>query len=124
MDSLKPLVNWDLSPDNVMVGDDGRWWVLDWDGLAIGNPAEDYASLFWPFFFAGVMDRRALLDDEWDSALSTRLDLHLRAITLDHIIDPLADWVECDVEEWKQQVRDRKETEHEECFEFYRNRWS
>src|SRR5262249_33996382 len=33
--------HWDLWPDNVLVGRGGAWWVLDWDGLATGDEAED-----------------------------------------------------------------------------------
>ena len=40
----------DLWPDNVLVGAVGRPWVLDWDGLAVGDAAEDLATLVWPFF--------------------------------------------------------------------------
>jgi hypothetical protein len=29
------------------------------------------------------------------------MDLHLRAIALDYLIDVLADWADCDVPEWR-----------------------
>jgi hypothetical protein len=51
------------------------------------------------------------------------VDLHLRAITLDYLIDVLADWAECDVPEWREEVRRRKAAEHLEYFDGYRARW-
>jgi hypothetical protein len=87
------------------VGNRGAWWVLD------------YASLVWPFVFPGTANWRDLLSQEWDVAFSERMDLPLRAITLDHVIDP------CDVEEWKERVRERKEAGHQEALELYRKIW-
>ena len=46
-----------------------------------------------------------------------------RAITLDYVIDVLADWAQCDVPEWREQVRHRKETEHHGYYDWYRGRW-
>jgi hypothetical protein len=104
--------HWDLWPDNVLVGADGRPWLLDWDGLAVGDKAEDLATLAWPFVHATGKDWRELLDGEKDGPLAARVDLHLRAIALDYLIDVLADWADCDVPEWRDEVRRRKEEEH------------
>src|SRR5262249_10132083 len=112
----------DLWPDNVLIGDDGRPWVLDWDGLAVGDEAEDLATLVWPLVHAGDRDWHDLRGDERDAALGARMDLHLRAIALDYLIDVLADWAECDVPEWRDEVR-RKEDEHRRYLDWYLGRW-
>jgi hypothetical protein len=51
------------------------------------------------------------------------MDQHLRAIALDHLIDGLADWAECDVPEWRDEVRRRKEEEHHRYLDWYLGRW-
>jgi hypothetical protein len=79
--------------------DDGRWWVLDWDGLSVGDEAEDLATLVWPFVHSTGQDWRRLLADEGDEQFSSRMDLHVRALALDYLIDVLVDWAECDVPE-------------------------
>jgi hypothetical protein len=115
--------HWDLWPNNVLVGRGGRWWVLDWDGLAVGDEAEDHATLAWPFVLAQGKDWRELFAAEGDGRFATRMDLHLRAITLDYVIDVLADWAECDVPEWRDEVRRQKEEEHHRYLDWYRGRW-
>ena len=115
--------HWDLWPDNVMVDADGRWWVLDWDGLAVGDEAEDLATLVWPFVRAGGRDWRELIGGRTDGPFADRMDRHLRAITLDYVIDVLADWAECDVPEWQDEVRRQKAAEHLEYYDWYRDRW-
>jgi thiamine kinase-like enzyme len=117
--------HWDLWPDNVLIGADGRSWVLDWDGLAVGDEAEDLATLVWPFVHATGQDWRELLGGarERDGPFAARMDLHLRAIALDYLIDVLADWADCDVPQWRDEVRRRKEEEHRRYFDWYRSRW-
>jgi hypothetical protein len=111
--------HWDLWPDNVLVGADGRWWVLDWDCLAVGDQAEGLATLVWPFAHATGRDWRDLLGAEWDGPFAACMDLHLRAVALDYLIDVLADWAECDVPEWRDEVRRRKEEEHHRYLDRY-----
>ena len=113
----------DLWPNNVLVRADGRWWVLDWDGLSVGDEAEDLATLVWPFVHSTGQDWRGLLSDEGDERFSARMDLHVRAIALDYLIDVLADWAECDVPEWRDEVRRRKEEEHRQYLDWYLSRW-
>jgi hypothetical protein len=115
--------HWDLWPNNVMVNRAGRWWVLDWDSLAVGDEAEDLATLAWPFFYAQGQDWRDRLGEERNGPFAARMDFHLRAITLDYAIDVLADWAECDVPEWREQVCPIKEVEHHRYFDWYRSRW-
>jgi thiamine kinase-like enzyme len=115
--------HWDLWPNNVLLEADGRWWVLDWDSLAVGDEAEDFATLAWPFVHSQGKHWRDLLGGGGEGAFAARMDLHLRAIALDYLIDVLADWAECDVPEWREAVRRRKESEHHRYFDWYRSRW-
>jgi thiamine kinase-like enzyme len=115
--------HWDLWPNNVLVGTDGCPWVLDWDGLAVGDPAEDLATLVWPFVQSKGTDWRDLLGFEGDGPFAARMDLHVRAIALDYLIDVLADWADCDVPEWRGEVRRRKEEEHRRYLDWYLSRW-
>jgi thiamine kinase-like enzyme len=118
------LCHWDLWPNNVLVDVRGVWWVLDWDGLAVGDPAEDVATLVWPLIYRTNTDwQNWVRGDEYDADTARRIDLHLRAISLDYVIDVLADWVECDVPEWQAEVRVQKELEHHAYLEWYRARW-
>jgi hypothetical protein len=113
----------DLWPGNVLVGADGRWWVLDGNGLAVGDEAEDLATLAWPFVDSEGRDWRDLLGAEGDRSFATRMDLHLRALASDSLIDVLADWSECDVPEWRGAVRRREEEEHRRYLDWYLGRW-
>jgi thiamine kinase-like enzyme len=113
----------DLWQDNVMLDKTGGWWILDWDGLAVGDPAEDYATLLWPLVHRDGTDWRDVLGTNVDEAFEARIEFHLRAITLDYVVDPLADWVECDVPEWMDDVRARKQREHVECLDLYQRKW-
>jgi hypothetical protein len=115
--------HWDLWPNNVMIDRASNWWVLDGDGLAVDDEAEDLATLAWPFFQAEGQDWRDLFGGEGDGSFASRMDLHLRAITLDYVIDVLADWAECDVPEWRESVCPIKEEEHHWYLEWYRSRW-
>lgn len=114
--------HWDLWQGNVMVEPEGRWWVLDWDDLAIGDPAEDYATLAWPVLAKTGGDWRGLFPAPADGPLAARVDLHLRAITLDYAIDVLADWAECGPE-YRDEVRPIKEAQHERFWDLYRARY-
>ena len=115
--------HWDLWQNNVMVAESGEWWVLDWDSLAVGDEAEDFATLVWPLLFGTNRDWREWLSKPETGPPSTRMDLHIQAIALDYVIDILADWAECDVPEWRDEVRTRKESEHHQFFDWYRSRW-
>jgi len=119
--TLSPC-HWDLWANNVLVGADGAWWVLDWDGLAVGDEAEDLATLVWVNVFELNQDWREVLGER-DAAMSARIDLHLRAIMLDWTIDVLADWVDCAATPWADQVRVRNEAMHLKHMEWYQRRW-
>ena len=115
--------HWDLWPDNVMVAEGGEWWLLDWDGLRVGDEAEDYATVIWPILKGNWQRWREILPQPVDAAFAARMEFHVRAITLDYAIDPLADWVDCDVPEWRDEVRARKQREHCTYLEMYRTAW-
>ena len=72
---------------------------------------------------AGGRGWRELIGGRTDGPFADRMDRHLRAITLDDVIDVLADWAECDVPEWQDEVRRRKAAEHQEHYDWYRERW-
>ena len=122
-DIARATCHWDLWPDNVLVGGGDRFWVIDWDSLAVGDEAEDFATVVWPFVYRHDIDWRDLIGAEKDSSFLARMELHLQAITLDYVIDVLADWAECDVPEWQEQVRERKEAEHAQYLAWYLSRW-
>ncbi len=75
----------------------------------------------WPFVQATGEDWRDLLGDEGDGPFAARMDLHLRAIALDYLIDVLADWAECDVPEWRDEVQ--RTEEHHRYLDWYLGRW-
>ena len=91
--------------------------------MAAGDEAEDYATLVWPFVYREGKDWREFLAEGSDGRFAARMDLHLRATTLDYVIDVLADWADCDVPEWQEEVRRRKEAEHAQYLDWYRSRW-
>ncbi|MBA2707373.1 MAG: phosphotransferase [Gemmatimonadaceae bacterium] len=115
--------HWDLWTDNILVGDNGAWWVLDWDGLAIGDEAQDLATAVWPHVFERKRDWRELFRSERDPKFAARMDLHLRAIMLDWTVDVLADWVDCEQSPWREQVRARNQQVHLRHIDWYRQRW-
>ena len=41
-------VHGDLWQDNILVADDGRIRIIDWDDLALGDPALEFAVLLEP----------------------------------------------------------------------------
>jgi aminoglycoside phosphotransferase (APT) family kinase protein len=85
----------DLWLNNLLLATADRWFILDWDGLALGDPVLDWAMLFGP----SRTDVRSRAEQvhaavSLDSAERDRLDLYARASVLDWIIDPLSDWVQ------------------------------
>lgn len=104
-----------------LVTDQKRWFLLDWDDLALGDPALDYAMLL----------RNALSQNKrlpWQDFLGARdiyfaqrMELYLRAGLLDQVIDVLADYVECAVApEHRERVQEQKRREHVEALSRYR----
>ncbi len=52
------LIHCDLGPEHILVDQDGLSGVIDWEDAAIGDPAIDFAGLYWmndPAGFARVL---------------------------------------------------------------------
>jgi hypothetical protein len=116
----------DLWLNNLLVTPAGDWFVLDWDGLALGDPALDWGMLFGPSRsdLRTVMDRRLPPGITSDPAVDERLAVYARASLLDWIIDPLADWIDAgEAPEHIAEVRPEKERIHRAALEMYRQRY-
>ncbi len=112
----------DLGPNNVLVTDDGRLFVIDWDDLELGDPALDYAIVLCDLWYTGALREEemfAMLPD--DPTLRERFKVCQRAFVLDRVIDPLADWVVAEFSpEHVAEVRAEKERVHKEALIRYR----
>jgi fructosamine-3-kinase len=89
-------VHGDLWLNNVLIDRTGRWYLLDWDGLALSDPVIDWTMLFGPTREDPcaaspdlVLSHVPMSGDE-----QSRLDVYLQASQLDWVLDPLADWVQ------------------------------
>lgn len=113
----------DLWASNILVSGDGAWSVIDWDDLALGDPALEYGILLGPLWRDGGYsqeDLERLLPP--DPALRERFRVCLRAFLLDQIIDSLADWVESAfAPEHQAEVRAEKERKHSAALALYRS---
>jgi len=119
-------VHGDLWPNNLLVAQDGEWFVLDWDDLALGDPAIDWAMLFGPTMDdpGRVADRTLATAVTADPALRERLAAYARASLLDWIIDPLADWIDAaDAGDRVAEVRAEKARIHRAALAAYRHRY-
>jgi aminoglycoside phosphotransferase (APT) family kinase protein len=121
-DQARSAIHGDLWLDNLLVDGDGHCWLLDWDDLAVGDPAADWAMLLGPT----ADDLTPLrLDDvpegvAMDAAMHERLRLYARASLLDWVIDPLADYLDADAApEHAESVREEKRRVHEAALERY-----
>ena len=112
-------VHADLHENNVLVTTDS-WFVLDWDDLALGDPAIDFAVLVWPIVFESG-DWKDLPLAGTDIEIRKRLNVCFRAQLLDEVIDPLADYVAAGVVPSKQaEVQLVKRQQHERALKRYR----
>jgi aminoglycoside phosphotransferase (APT) family kinase protein len=110
-------VHGDLHEGNILVTAN-EWFVVDWDDLSLGDPAVEFAVLFWPLMYKGL-DWRTLLTA--DDSFTERIELCLRAQLLDEVIDTVADYVEAGIVPSKQvETRLAKKLRHEEALEKYR----
>jgi len=116
-------VHGDLWLSNILVSQNEQWTIIDWDDLALGDPALEYAILLGPLWQDGgrpVEELASLLPP--DAALHERFGLCLRAYLLDQVIDTLADWVEADfAPEHKAFVQREKENRHKTALTLYWN---
>ncbi len=116
-------VHGDLWSSNILVREDGQWTVIDWDDLALGDPALEYGILLGPLWRSGGYspeDLERLLPPE--PALRERFRVCLRAFLLDLVIDSLADWVESDfAPEHQAFARAEQEQKHKAALALYRD---
>jgi aminoglycoside phosphotransferase (APT) family kinase protein len=103
----------DLWVNNLISQPDGRLRIIDWDGLALGDPMMDWATLFGPapgsFRIAEPAD---LPGGGFSSPERERLRLLSRASLLDWVIDSLADWVEVPESSSMGDLREAKRAVH------------
>jgi thiamine kinase-like enzyme len=118
-------IHGDLWPNNVLVSPRGDWHLLDWDDLRLGDPLLDMAKLLDNGSSADPSPPDpSLIDDAGDQAHRDRLDLYARAILLDSVIDPLADYVDADqFPDRAAEVRAVKRREHLTALTRYRERY-
>jgi hypothetical protein len=115
-------VHGDLHEHNVLVTLD-EWFVVDWDDLALGDPALDFAVLVWPVVLQGG-GWNDLFTPDIDDNFRKRIEVCLRAQLLDEVIDPLADYVAAGVvPSQRAEVQRVKKQQHEEALERYRATW-
>lgn len=112
-------VHGDLNEGNLLVTPH-EWFVVDWDDLALGDPAVDFAVLLWPMVYQGGKWSKFSIT-ELESGFRKRIDICLRAQLLDEVIDPLADYVAAGAVPAKQaEVQLVKRRGHEQALELYR----
>jgi thiamine kinase-like enzyme len=115
-------VHGDLNEENVLVTHNS-WFVVDWDDLALGDPAVDFAVLLWPMVWQG-RDWRDFSLPATGNGFVERIQVCFRAQLLDEVIDPLADYVEAGaVPSQQAAVQVVKRKHHEEALERYRTIW-
>ena len=119
-------VHGDLWLNNVMVDHAGHWYVLDWDGLRLGDPVIDWTMLFGPSRAQpqAATEEVVLSHDALNGAERQRLTLYAQASQLDWVLDPLADWVQGSREaEHGARVRTANERIHHEALQAYAVRY-
>jgi aminoglycoside phosphotransferase (APT) family kinase protein len=78
-------VHGDLWAGNILVVG-SRFFIVDWDDLAVGDPLKDYVDL--------TQGAHVEVPGEGNAAAAERLALWRRARLLLELVDPLADWSE------------------------------
>lgn len=116
----------DLWIENLLVTPGGEWFLLDWDGLALGDPALDWGMLFGPTRTdpRTAMDRALPPGITSDAAVRERLAIYARASLLDWTLDPISDWIDAgEAPEHIDEVRAEKERIHRAALATYRQRY-
>ena len=116
----------DLWLNNLLVSPGGAWYVLDWDDLALGDPALDWCMLFGPARgdLRTAAERTLPPAITADAAVRERLALYARASLLDWVIDPLSDWIGAtEAPEHLDEVRAEKERIHRTALAAYQARY-
>ena len=119
--AARAVVHWDLWWNNVLVGPAGRWTILDWDDVGLGDPALDFATAVFPLTCGPAARRwQDFPIPAGDEAFAARMALYRRAQVLDWVIDVLADWIDCrEAPAVVAEVRARKQAEHEHFLRQY-----
>jgi streptomycin 6-kinase len=116
----------DLWIENLLVTPGGEWFLLDWDGLTLGDPALDWGMLFGPTRTdpRTAADRALPPTITSDPAVRERLSIYARASLLDWTLDPLSDWIDAgEAPEHVAEVRAEKERIHRTALDAYRRRY-
>ena len=107
-------VHGDLWNDNTLVADDGQWRIVDWDDIALGDPALEFAVLLEPMLEQNPeASLKDLLPYTPDAGFSRRLEVCRRAQRLYRAIESLADYIEAEaLGDRADRVREENETLH------------
>jgi thiamine kinase-like enzyme len=112
-------VHGDLHEGNVIVTATD-WFIVDWDDLALGDPALELAILVWPLVWKG-QSWQGFVAGATDQRVAERMEVCFRAQLLDEVIDTVADYVEAEtVPSRKTEVQLAKKLRHEEALHRYR----
>jgi molecular chaperone HtpG len=117
-------IHGDLSPRNLLVTEkDQAWYLVDWDGLALGDPALDWATLFGPSpeSLDVAIQRQLPPPVTTDPGVRARLPLHARASLLDLVIGAVWDW--SDTPYYLTKARSDFEAVHRGALTAYRARY-
>ena len=115
----------DLWNDNILVADDGRWRIVDWDDIALGDPALEFAVLLEPTLERNPeASLKDLLPYLPDAGFSRRLEMCLRAQRLYSAIETLASYIEAEaLGDSADRVREENETLHRVALRSYKRRY-
>jgi thiamine kinase-like enzyme len=112
-------VHGDLNEGNVLVAVKD-WFIVDWDDLALGDPAVEFAIVVWPLVYRAGKRWQDFLAAATGGGFAERIEICLRAQLLDEVIDTLADYVQAHVVPSEQsRVQQIKGAQHEEALRRY-----
>jgi hypothetical protein len=103
--------------ENLLVTPKG-WYVMDWDDLRLGDPALDFATLFWSLDEGGLGEGTEGLLEVFKGQpdLQERLPLYFRALLFQEAAGSLVDWVRAaDYPEQTAAVREAKWKRHQQA---------
>ena len=119
-------VHGDLWPGNILVTEDGSLRIIDWDDLALGDPALDFAVLLDPVLGGDLESSIAgLLPFRPDAAFLERMEVCLRAQRLYRAIEAPAEYLEAEaLGASTDSLRNEKRLQHQEAESAYRRMYS